>query len=236
MSDYISHREEYKGFIIEIRPDQDPMNPREDCDNLGTMVCFHRRYTLGDKHQIRHEDYAGWDQMREQAIEGDLKAVVVLPLYLYDHGGITMRTGSFGDRWDSGCVGFIYTTEADILKWYGKKKMTPALLKKAEACLEAEVKVYDQFLTGDIYGYTILDEEGEDPDYATYGSNSCWGYFGEDECLKEARACADVFAETRDKDYQAVFKEKLAAGITVPRNLPELPAAKGEGGIPNDQR
>jgi hypothetical protein len=35
----------------------------------------------------------------------------VLPLYLYDHGNITMSTGSFHDTWDSGRVGFIYMTK-----------------------------------------------------------------------------------------------------------------------------
>ena len=34
--------------------------------------------------------------------------VAILPLYLYDHSGLTMSTNDFGDRWDSGCVGFIY--------------------------------------------------------------------------------------------------------------------------------
>jgi len=28
------------------------MNPRTDYDQLATMVCFHRRYTLGDDHDF----------------------------------------------------------------------------------------------------------------------------------------------------------------------------------------
>lgn len=39
--------EEYKGYTIEIRQDELAGSPRE-WDNLGTMVCFHRRYNLGD--------------------------------------------------------------------------------------------------------------------------------------------------------------------------------------------
>ncbi len=38
-------------YLIEILNDEDPENPRE-WDNLGTMVCFHRHYNLGDKHNF----------------------------------------------------------------------------------------------------------------------------------------------------------------------------------------
>ena len=43
--------EEYKGYTVEIHIDTDPWHPRTDCDNFGTMVCFHSRYHLGDKHE-----------------------------------------------------------------------------------------------------------------------------------------------------------------------------------------
>ena len=33
-----------------IHPDEDPLNPRKDLDNFGKMVCWHRRYDLGDDH------------------------------------------------------------------------------------------------------------------------------------------------------------------------------------------
>ena len=42
------HSEERHGCTITIMPDADPPNPRDD-DNLGTMVCWHRCYRLGDK-------------------------------------------------------------------------------------------------------------------------------------------------------------------------------------------
>ena len=69
------------------------------------MIAFHRRYDLGDKHSIKHEDYDGWDEM-ETALEKKFDAVI-LPLYLYDHSGITMNTTGFSCGWDSGQVGFI---------------------------------------------------------------------------------------------------------------------------------
>lgn len=32
-----------------ICPDHDPMNPRKEFDNVGTMYCWHSRYNLGDE-------------------------------------------------------------------------------------------------------------------------------------------------------------------------------------------
>lgn len=177
------HTEYYKGFTIEIIPDEDAENPRTAWDNLGTMQCFHRRYTLGDKNLIRHEDYAGWDEM-EDAIRKDLGAEIILPLYMYDHGGITISTSPFSCPWDSGRIGFIYVTREKLLKEYGNVRLTKDIIAKATKVLEGEVEVYDQFVQGDVYGYTIKDSEGEDGD-------SCWGYYGieaAEEAAKEAIA------------------------------------------------
>jgi len=38
------------GKELRISFDTDPMDPREHCDQLGHMLCFHNRYSLGDSH------------------------------------------------------------------------------------------------------------------------------------------------------------------------------------------
>lgn len=185
------HEEEYKGYTIKIIPDDSGESPR-DWDNLGKMVCFHGRYTLGDKHDIRHEDFAGWDEMERYIIK-ELKAVVILPLYLYDHGGISISTGTFQGRavhadWDSGRVGFVYLDAETIKKEYSVKRISKQLKEKVEKILIAEVKTYDDFIRGDVYGYRVEDAEGNDVD-------SCWGYIGDYEekggPLDEARRIVD---------------------------------------------
>lgn len=37
-------------YTLLVSDDELPLNPREDYDNLGTMVCWHRQYNLGDGH------------------------------------------------------------------------------------------------------------------------------------------------------------------------------------------
>lgn len=37
-------------YLLLIMQDDEPLNPRTDYDNFGHMVCWHRRYNLGDEH------------------------------------------------------------------------------------------------------------------------------------------------------------------------------------------
>ena len=55
----IIENERYK---LEIFDDLDPTNPRE-FDNLGTMVCFHSRYILGDKIDLKSSDFSSWEEL-----------------------------------------------------------------------------------------------------------------------------------------------------------------------------
>jgi hypothetical protein len=170
-------------YKIKIYPDTDPSDPRGDY-NLGTMVCFHSRYNLGDKHDYRHADYSGWRQLLKQ-IDSDHNVAVILPLYLYDHSGITMNTTGFSCPWDSGMVGFIFVSKKKVREEYGYKYITKKVRERITGYLESEVKVYDQYLTGDIYGYKIT-KKGEELD-------SCWGYYGQDECMKEAESIVEYY-------------------------------------------
>lgn len=91
---------------------------------------------------------------------------IILPIHAYEHGGITISHGSFSCQWDSGQLGWHYVTkEALESEWGGDEE-------KAKKYLEAELEVYDNYLQGDVWGFTIEDEEGDDVD-------SCWGFYGD---------------------------------------------------------
>lgn len=173
--------EEYRGVAFEVMFDEDCESPRE-WDNMGTMICNHRRYNLGDE-SFNPEHYNGWEDMREQ-LEKD--NAVVLPLYLYDHSGITMNTTGFSCPWDSGQVGFIVVSREKILKEYGGTRLTKKKIEKARKCLIGEVETYDQYLCGDVYGYLI----------EAY-NNSCWGFFGEESAIEEAKKMIDYYLDKK---------------------------------------
>lgn len=191
------HSEEYKGFTIKIHPDENADSPRSD-DHLGRMICFHRRYTLGDPHAYKASDYSGWDD-NEESIRRDLDGKIVIPLYLYDHGGITISTKPFSCPWDSGRVGTLYATEDDIVKWFGAKEFTPDLIDKAIEVLEAEVALYDQWLRGDVYGYTLASE-------CHAAEDSCWGYYGQESAIESAKEQIDYILADK---FRRRMKESL---------------------------
>lgn len=152
------------GKTLTIIQDEFSDSPREMCEPLGTMACFHKRYTLGDKHHHSIEEAT--------EIENSDK-FISLPLYLYGHSGITMSTTPFSCPWDSGKVGIIYVSKEKIRKEYNWKVITKKRLERIEGYLSNEVKEYDYYLTGRVYGYKITDENGEEID-------SCYGFYGED--------------------------------------------------------
>jgi len=205
---------EYKGYTIKIYPDEMAADPRE-WENLGKMVCFHGRYNLGDKHDYKTEDFDGWKEMSEHLIKEE-GALVILPLYLYDHSGITMSTGSFSCPWDSGQVGFIYADKKMILDFYGGKKVTKAKLKRVEKGLRAEVEVYDSWISGSCYGWNADDPDGDEID------DSCWGYYGynwKENGLREAAENAiDCEIEKREKEAEEDRLAKVRKAKALVRN------------------
>jgi hypothetical protein len=161
--------EEFKyGITGRVERDEDPINPRYD-DNLGTMVCMTRNYTLGDVQGNPAEVLSEAGPIACQLI-----------LYLYDHSGITISTKPFSCQWDSGPVGVIYMTEAVAIDNFGKAWCE----EQVKRCLEAEVEQYDHYLKGECYGYIVEDMNGETLD-------SCWGFIGDEEyCRSEMQDMA----------------------------------------------
>jgi len=166
---------DYKGYEILIEQDDNPINPRMENTNLGIMLCKHRRYNLGDDVNANKDEVLNM-------LAGKIKDVVVLPLYLLDHSGITMNTTGFSCPWDSGMVGCIYADYNKIRSWYGVKKVTKNLIEKVKDTFRNEVKAYADYISGNVYCYTILKDNEE--------MDSCGGYPYEDALL-EAKAIVD---------------------------------------------
>lgn len=191
-------------YLIEIKQDINPESPRK-WDNLGTMICFHRNYNLGDKHDIKYQDYSGWEEQLK-VISKNEDVCVILPLYLYDHSGITMNTTGFSCRWDSGQVGWIFISKEKVRKEYSVKRISNKLKERITQYLINEVKTYDQYLTGDVYGYKISKitkcELGHEH---TEELDSCCGYYGEDECLEEAERIVQHYREPKQLELELVL-------------------------------
>lgn len=168
-----------EGKTAKIVHDEFPESPRS-WDNLGTMHCEHRRYNLGDEKQVSTDDCRSWDEV-EAKLRRRADARVVLPLYLYDHSGLTISTSPFYDPWDSGQLGLIYASGEDIRRCFGVKRITARLLDTVREALEAEVRIYDSYLRNEVYGLVVEDAAGNEIDES-------YGYFSLEEARDEAKA------------------------------------------------
>lgn len=170
---------DYRNFKIEIKPDPSPDNPR-DWDNLGVMVCFHRRYHIGDNH-----GYANPTQLTRLFETGDY---YYLPIYAYEHGGITISTRlepHWPDKqWDCGQLGYIYTSKAKVRQEWKVQRISKKLRQQVMEILKTEVKIQDAYMNGRVYGYIVRDPIGEEID-------SSWGFYDETDALNEAKAIVD---------------------------------------------
>jgi hypothetical protein len=127
-------------------------NPRE-YDNLGSMICYHRRYNLGDKdpylpghYKPNTRDFSGWGEMRKY-LEKVHDLATCLPVYMYEHRAVAVSTKPFSCPWDSfGQIGFIFVSKEKLRKEYGVKRITASLVAKAVRILEAEVEEYNQYI------------------------------------------------------------------------------------------
>jgi hypothetical protein len=81
---------------------EDPFSPRED-SNLTRMICFHNGYDLGDQSpelEYSSDNYNNFEELEADIVDRE-KPLVILPLYMYDHSGITISTTPFTCAWDS---------------------------------------------------------------------------------------------------------------------------------------
>jgi hypothetical protein len=214
------------GAVIKIYPDFEPLNPRTDWDHEGTeMLCWHKRYSLGDKHGYAQSGSLLEELKQEREDDPRHEAAEILPLFLMDHSGITMSTSSQpfqvcdSQGWDWGQVGLMVSRPEGIRVVYQipeTEAITEDHRRRIRELLEAEVETYDQYLTGEVYGFVVETPEGEQLD-------SCWGFYGDPDdryMLGEARSAAAAWgAEVAENNAMLAALEggfdSAAQGTTV---------------------
>lgn len=172
---------DYMEYLI-AEKDNGELNDRLEEEESDYFDEHHADEERSSMEQIDH-----WDNYRDaQVLEAFDRYYIWLPLYLYDHSGISISTGSFSCPWDSGQVGFIYVARDrldgelplanhyPLLQYEGtpEEKLYQTRDEHAIGILNAETNSYDFYLRGCCYGF-VLEEDGEEVD-------SCWGFLGED--------------------------------------------------------
>lgn len=202
--------------VLKIVYDENALNPREDYEHLGTMICFHPRYTLGDHHDytspqeflrdlalelMTHHDGDSdevCDATPERWLEIIEKHTIILPVYMYEHSGVALSTAPYSCPWDSGQVGWIYATYKQIKRWYNDEVPEKAQLEQA---LAAEVKEMSAYLNGENYGFELY-EKCDGCGHEGVLIDSCYGFTGD---LSEAiEAMKDHVAPEYDELFDSL--------------------------------
>ena len=149
-----------RGFSVEIFADDCATeNPLEWSDTV--LVTAHRRSDFGGI-RLPFDACSIEDAFDEHLADNGLERrdVIWKPVYLYDHSGYALSTSPFGDRWDSGQLGFIYVSRANIRQEFGIKRISAKLEQRMIMRLQTELELVENWLNGEIYGYHIpaLDE------------------------------------------------------------------------------
>jgi hypothetical protein len=168
---------EHKGYTINIIADHFAESPRT-WDNLGTMICFHKRYNLGDQTEHSSKDFSSWQDLKKTL---EKNAAVILPIYMYDHSGQTVSTTPFACPWDSGQIGFIYVDKQKAREAMMVKRLTKKTIEHVKNLLEQEVKTYDVWISGSVLGYEIIDNQNDEQ------IDSCYGYYSKESLMEDAK-------------------------------------------------
>ena len=171
--DEVEHYTVNDRYEVKIFIDPDPESPRE-WDNIGTIATWHRRYSLGDE-----QPNLDPEEFKEQVL--NKPGVAWLPVYMYDHSGLCLRTTPFSCQWDSGQLGFIYVDMNESKEFETEEEYL--------RFLKLEIEMYSQFIEGDVYGYT-LEEKGEE-------LHSCWGFYGMNHLKSDIKGHLVYFEQKR---------------------------------------
>lgn len=176
--------------VIEYDLDPQPYDG-DMVSQIAYMSSSH--YTLGTEAVSR-------ERMNEIAQGIQDGTYIGLPIFAYVHSGATIRTGSgFPCPWDSGQSGFVYCNREQALKEFSNEE---AVIE----CLKAEVKLFDAYLKGEVYGYRLFDKNDEELE-------SCWGFYGDDEfdyMFSELDAHAEYYMkkEQAERDEACYWAER----------------------------
>jgi len=136
----------------------------------------------------------------------------------------------FGDRWDSCCVGFIFIPYEKIRKEYSVKRISKKVMERAKEVMAGELQTYDDYLTGNVFGFQVFDGPDDDCDEI----ESCWGFYGDyeqkggplDEARSIVNAKTDTFrnairtaAQQHDQQQKEELADKLDAALEHQKEL-----------------
>ena len=197
---YKDNRNHFFKLFYDEYSDSPRSSQSEFSENIATILTWEGDYDSPDENPDTAEEFAkkhGVDVSQEWHLNDLLSAMrkegyYVVPVYALHHGASRYSINDFHDKWDSGVVGIAFCKREDGLidnDDYFRK------------VIDREVKEYDAWLNGEIYGITLLSPKEETLDES-------WGYMepeeGRAEMLRHMLYCVGV--DIQD-EYQPAARE-----------------------------
>ena len=174
-------------------------------------ACSHAVCIPADDINYFSEDVAEFLSEREKLDMIEATGEIVwLPISMYEHSGISIwlggKSGHPDARWDCSTIGFAYVEKCTAEKEGALRADKSGLYNGhkswqewAYAMMEGEMETYNQYVTGEVFGYMVEGGDG-------YCEDSCWGFFGTDEIprmIEEAKAEIDCALEQQAKAHES---------------------------------
>ena len=175
------HEENYKGLTIKIYADDNGGSPKDWGDDGLFLVADHRDFSVNGPKK----------EKPSACIEIYGKTHHVFGLEAYIHSGVVLalsREGNFPDRqWDVSQLGAVFVSKKEF-----------RLKKSARKCAQGLIETWNDYLSGNVYGYNVETEEGSAVD-------SVWGFYGdydkEGGALLEARSAANYHVKNNPTPF-----------------------------------
>jgi len=198
----------YEGVTVQIFQDMDDEGPDKWGDDGLFLVAFHRDFCVERKdfdedlcRSVMTDCLDEYDEPWDYAKEVK-KKYHVFGLEAYIHGGVALslaHEGNFPDRqWDVSQLGCVFVSKKE---W--------RLRKSAKKAAEGHIKTWNEYLRGDVYGYVAEDADGE--------SDSCWGFYGMEYVLEEAKGAAEWLAKDMRKRHENRKKAEIKNHVPLHR-------------------
>lgn len=187
------------GRFFKLFYDEYSESPRLD-DNVATILTWERDYSSPDENNDTFEEFAekhGVDVSKEWDLDSVMDAMreegyYVVPVYALHHGVAHYSINDFNDPWDSGVVGVAFCKKQEGL---------PDNDDYLRKIIDREVKTYDAWVNGKIYGIVRL---GQDETVLDESAGYMMPYENRIEILKDMLSSVGV--DIQD-EYQLATRE-----------------------------
>jgi len=202
---------EYKNHQIKIVQDADDISPQENGDDSLFLVHYHHRsfyvkselftedelrsFLNGSTKKEYKQHYDNWKSEYKSLI---FHKYHIIPVSAYIHSGVTLSLAkSFAldsGGFDTSHCGFVFAAKSEF-----------KTAKKARAAAAGLISTWNNYLSGEIYGYIAENKDGE-------CVGSCWGFYGDEgkaDAILNAKDEIDCEVKSLQKKHLAKLRQYI---------------------------